>query len=407
MCQGFLRLMGLVGVIMAVTLAALAPGVVAGQTSTATAQTRSAASAEPALTTPWGDPDLQGIWNDHWQTSFERPAEYEGKAVLTDEERAELDRQRAAELRMGDRKLPQGSEADVSGAYNAVFIPLEHTGPRTSLIVDPEDGKLPALTPEAQAWEDEVQAYQSALVQTTDVCKQTPGCDYGPPSPLRSQAPPHYLALRTINRADGPEDRSLGERCIRAVLPDFGGVIGVFQEIIQTPGAVAVFYDTGQGQGWQRIIPVTDTPPPPPSVTQWAGVSRGRWEGDTLVVEVTNFSPKMDFQRARGGGKENMRLIERFRRVDEDTMEYFVTVDDPTIWTRPWTVQQELTKQSTRANRIYREPRCHEGNYGLVGLLWGARVEEQEFAEGGGPHPATRCIGGRCSGYGSGQGGRR
>ena len=88
-------------------------------------------------------------------------------------------------------------------------------------------------------------------------------------------------------------------------------------------------------------------------------------------------------------------------------MEYFVTVDDPTIWTRPWTVQQELTKQSTRANRIYREPRCHEGNYGLVGLLWGARVEEQEFAEGGGPHPATRCIGGRCSGYGSGQGGRR
>src|SRR5438093_1581255 len=113
-----------------------------------------------------------------------------------------------------------------------------------------------------------------------------------------------------------------------------------------------------------------------------------RWEGNTLVGDVTNFSPKSDFQ----GAHENLHLVERWTRLDADTIEYVVTIDDPTTWTKPWTVKQEFKKQSDAANRIYYEPRCHEGNFGLPALLRGARVAEQAFAEGRGPDPATLCI---------------
>src|SRR5262249_36664 len=118
------------------------------------------------------------------------------------------------------------------------------------------------------------------------------------------------------------------------------------------------------------------------------GNSRGRWEGNSLVVDVTNFSPKSNFQ----GAHENLHLVERWTRLDADTIEDVGTIDDPTTWTRPWTVKQELKKQSDAANRIYYEPRCQEGNFGLTALLRGARVAEREFAEGRGPDPATLCI---------------
>ena len=175
-----------------------------------------------------------------------------------------------------------------------------------------------------------------------------------------------------------------------AILPDFGG----FRRIVQSPETVSMFYDVGQGQGWQRIIPVTASPHLPPQVRQWWGDSRGRWEGDTLVVDVTNFSPKTYFQ----GSYENLHLIERFTRLDANIIEYTVTIDDPTTWTRPWTVKQELTKQDDQANRIYYEPRCHEGNYDMAALLAGARAEEMAFAEGRGPDPATKCSAGCGSG---------
>ena len=132
----------------------------------------------------------------------------------------------------------------------------------------------------------------------------------------------------------------------------------------------------------------TTAPHLPANVRQWGGDSRAHWDGNTLVVDVTNFSPKFDFQ----GAHENLHLVERWTRLDADTIEYIVTIDDPTTWTRPWTVQQELKKQSNAANRIYYEPRCHEGNYGLAALLRGARVAERTFAEGRGPDPATLCI---------------
>ena len=256
--------------------------------------------------------------------------------------------------------------------------------------MDPSDGRIPPLAPEAKTRRDAIRKYQLAVLQATDVCKDNlSGCaggQYGPPSPRRAEAPPHYLTS-AVSRADGPEDRSLGERCMSARLPDFGGAAGFVLQIVQSPGAVSVFYDTGQGQAWQRVIPVTDRPHLPTDVRQWWGDSRGRWEGDTLVVDVTNFSHKTDYR----GSRENLHLVERWTRLDSETIEYVATMEDPTTWTRPWTVTLELSRQSNEENRIYREPRCHEGNYGLPALLADARVEERAFAEGRGPDPATLC----------------
>src|SRR2546427_3342417 len=184
-----------------------------------------------------------------------------------------------------------------------------------------------------------------------------------------------------------------------AVLPDFGGNTGFYLQIVESPGSVAIFYDTGQGQGWQRIIPITNTPHLPSQVRQWWGDSRGRWEGQTLVVDVTNFSPKSYFQ----GSQENLHLVERYTRLDANTIEYAVTIDDPTTWTRPWTVKQDYSKQSDEANRIYKEPRCHEGNYGMPALLAGARERDRAFAQKRGPDPATggtAGCGGGCPGVG-------
>jgi hypothetical protein len=198
-----------------------------------------------------------------------------------------------------------------------------------------------------------------------------------------------------INRANGPEDRGLGERCLNGPLPNFGNFIGGFSRIVQAPSQVSIFYDMGI-QAWPRSIPITTAAHLPPTIRQWWGDSRGRWEGNTLVVDVTNFSPKSDFQ----GAHENLHLVERWTRLDADTIEYAVTIDDPTTWTRSWTVKQELKKQSDAANQIYYEPRCHEGNHGLAALLRGARVAEQAFAEGRGPDPATMCIViGGCGGF--------
>jgi len=171
-----------------------------------------------------------------------------------------------------------------------------------------------------------------------------------------------------------------------AQVPDFGG----FKRIVQSPGAVSIFYDTGQGQGWQRVIPLTDRPHLRSDVRQWWGDSRGRWEGNTLVVDITNFTPKSDFR----GSREHLHVVERWTRLDANTIEYTATIDDPTTWETPWMVAQELTRQDEQANRIYYEPRCHEGNYGMAGVLAGARAEEEAYDEGRGPDPATRCSGG-------------
>ena len=237
-----------------------------------------------------------------------------------------------------------------------------------------------------------MRAFQLALIQATETCKnKLVGCADGKyvetPSPRRAEPLPIYpltggIGVAAVNRADGPEERGLSERCLSSILPDLGG----FRQIVQTSGAVAIFYDVGQGQGWQRVIPVSTMPHLPSTVRQPWGDSRGRWEGDTLVVDVTNFSYMTDFQ----GSRENLHLIERWTRTGPTTLEYVVTMDDPTTWTKPWTVKLEMNRQDDGANRIYKEPRCHEGNFGMIGILANTRAEEQAFAEGRGPDPATR-----------------
>ena len=390
---------GVLAVLVAVTmLLKLAP--VAGQGQSDAAQ-------GPAALTPWGEPNLEGIWTTDYQTPLERPARYADREFFTEEERAAIDNERARLLALDRRRADRGSEQDVGGAYSAaIFLSHKHLGRRTSLIVDPPDGQLPALTPEAAQRRDEIREYQLALLQATDVCKNDlPACaggEYAPPSPRRAEPPPHYPATGaaaggSFNRSDGPEDRGLSERCLGARLPDFGGAAGFFLQVVQAPGTVSIFYDTGQGQGWQRVIPVADRPHLPSDLRQWWGDSRGRWEGNTLVVDITNFSPKTDFY----GSRENLHIVERWTRVDAETIEYVATMEDPTTWVRPWTVALELSLQNNEANRIYKEPRCHEGNYGMPGLLAGARADERAFAAGRGPDPATMCTAG-CGGFAGG-----
>jgi hypothetical protein len=341
----------------------------------------------PALKTPWGEPDLQGIWTDESDTPLQRSPKYAGQEFFTEAQRAELDRLRSAFLGR-DRRSERGTEADVAGAYNAVFTPMKRTGTRTSRIVDPPNGRLPALTPEAQKLAAAERAFRVALLQSTETCKnKEAACNGGKYDPAQSprfaELPPRYNIGR-MNRNYGPEDSSLAERCLTGGLPEFGNVS--FRRIVQTPGGVSIFYDVGQGQGWQRNVVMDRSPHLPASIRQWYGDSRGRWEGNTLVIEVTNFSPKTDFQSAR----ENLHLVEHWTHTSPNTLEYEVTIEDPTVWTRPWTARQEFTRQSDQENRIYNEPRCIEGNYGLPGLLHGRRMEELAFAEGRGPDPATK-----------------
>jgi hypothetical protein len=175
-------------------------------------------------------------------------------------------------------------------------------------------------------------------------------------------------------------------RCLSANMPDFiSGGTGGFWFITQSPQAVSIFYDTGQGQGWHRTIPVDGSAHLPSHIRTWWGDSRGRWEGNTLVVDVTNFNGKNEFQ----GSRENRHIVERWTRKDAGTIEYVVTLDDPTTWTRPWTARQEFTRQSDEHNRIYKEPRCVEGNYSIPGMLGGGRIKDLAFAEGRGPDPRS------------------
>jgi hypothetical protein len=347
----------------------------------------------PALKTPWGEPDLQGIWTDETDTPLQRSPKYTSQEFFTEAQRAELDRQRSAMLGR-DRRAERGTLADVAGAYNDVFTPKKRTGARTSRIVDPPNGRLPLLTPEAQKTAAAEREFRVVLLQATETCKNKElpcnGGKYDPtPSARYAERPPRYNTA-TINRYDGPEDASLAVRCLMGGLPEIGTLGAIadrisFRRIVQTPGGISMFYDVGQGQGWQRNIAMDGRPHLPASIRQWYGDSRGHWDGNTLVIDVTNFSPKTDFQ----GSRENLHVIERWTRTGPDTLEYAVTVEDPTVWARPWTAKQEFIRQNDQENRIYAEPRCIEGNYGLPGLLHGHRSQESAFAEGRGVDPRT------------------
>ena len=331
--------------------------------------------------TPWGHPNLEGIWLDVYDTPFERAPELGDREFATAEERAERDL-----ARMGssgrNRRVTRGSQQDVAGAYNAVYTSAKPAGPRTSLVIDPPTGRIPALTKEAEQLNQVQREWRLMLLRNTETCQYEAracnGGEYGPPSPHRYDVAPFYNTSR-MNRHEGPEDQSAGDRCMSGTTPEFRG----FRRIVQGEDSIAIGYDTGQGQGYQRVVNLSGKHPPS-QIRLRHGDSRGHWEGQTLVIETTNFSPKFRFRRSSGA---NRTLVERYRRVDADTLEYEVTITDPTVWAAPWTVRQEMKRQSDQENRIYYEPRCHEGNYGLPALLVGARVEEEDFAAGRGPDP--------------------
>jgi hypothetical protein len=369
----------------AVAAAAAAGSVISAPVTRTQAQSP-AASAPPVLKTPWGEPDLQGIWMEETDTPLERPARYANKEFFTAAELAELDAQRAA-LQGKDQRAERGTELDVGGSYNQLFVPRKHTGTRTSLIVDPPTGRIPQQTAEAQKMAAAERAFRLALLQSTETCKTgyrtCAGGKYDPkPSPRFAELTPRYNTAG-MNRHYGPEDAALGVRCLAGGMPEFASIS--FRRIVQTPGGISLFEDVGQGQGFQRNIVMNGSPHLPSNIRQWYGDSRGHWEGNTLVVDVTNFSPKTDFR----GARENLHLVERWTRTSPTTLDYELTIEDPTVWVRPWTVKREFTRQSEQENRIYYEPRCIEGNYALPGLLHGARMEEADFAAGRGPNPVT------------------
>jgi hypothetical protein len=284
--------------------------------------------------TAWGEPDLEGIWSYATITPLERPAAHAGKEVLSDEEVAALDE----EARTGADRRDGTAEADLARAYNALYYDRGKSIGRTSLIIDPPDGRLPPLTAEGQR---------------------------------RRAARAEYLRAHP---ADSWEDRPLQERCItyHGVPPLPTGYNNTYQ-IFQTPGYVAILDENIHDV---RGIPLDGRPHVGQKIGQWNGNSRGHWEGDTLVVETTNYSPTtvLRFPAA----PETLRAVERFTRVAADRIDYRFTVTDPTTYTRPFTVALPMTNLP---DYVIYEYACHEGNYGLAHGLKGARAQEKAAAE--------------------------
>ena len=281
--------------------------------------------------TAWGHPDLEGIWDFQSVTPLERPGEFAGKEVVEDEEAPQLTRQ-ALERSSADRR-DGGAGADLARAYNEFWYnrkPVQNK--RTSLVVDPADGRVPPLTPAGLR--------QAAL-------------------PRRSSFGPGPW--------NGPEDLDTYARCISRVMPRLPQGYNSGTQIIQTPDSVVFRYE----QLDRRIVPLDGSPHINKKIRQWNGDSRGHWEGNTLVVDTTNFTDKQDF---RGIPQGNLHLIERYTRVDAKTINYVATLDDPTMWTRPWTFL--LPWQKEDGYQIF-EYACHEGNYAMEDILSGSRVQEQ------------------------------
>jgi hypothetical protein len=330
------------GSLMSVTIGAQAPRA-AKTTAAANGKTTAAPKTWTPPRTSDGQPSLEGVWANNSVTPLERPKQLAGRQTLTDQELAAL-KKRSDELFSGDGDAAFGdtlfetlltntpkfvSTDGLTGDYNQFWLVARDWDNRTSLIVDPPDGRLPPLTPQAQA-------------------KQS-GAEEARKRP-----------------AAGPEDRSLSERCITFGVPRLGAGYNSYYQFVQTPQYVAIYQETIHDA---RIIPLDGRPHVEQNIRQWHGDSRGRWEGDSLVVDTTNYSPKSSLR----GAAENLHVVERFTRVGPDAIRYEITVDDPTTWTKPWTVMIPLR----RSDDLIYEYACHEGNTGLAGILNGARADER------------------------------
>jgi hypothetical protein len=291
----------------------------------------------PVARTAWGDPDLQGLWNHGTITPLERPDEYVGRDRLSAEEVAALNL--ASETRAtSERRSELTREQDVALAYNQFWWDRGISVGRTSLITDPSDGRLPVRTARAieYAGTREAQRVQAAK---------------------RGRVP-----------AEGPEDMDLGDRClVYRPVPITSSGYNNHVHVLQSPGYVVILQEQIHDV---RIIPVTNQPALLSDVRQWLGVSRGHWEGETLVVETTGFYHQADYL----GSHVNRQVVERFTRTAVDGIAYEFTVTDPTVWTRPWTGM--VPWRPTEGPMF--EYACHEGNYGMTNLLTSSRAEERE-----------------------------
>ena len=340
-----LVLLGALAAVIAMTWASIA-----GQAPTASEKSESSTWTPPR--TAWGDPDLQGIWRGIGRPPLERPKEFAGREFLTDDEvaaKVQALEERNAKGRAGE--LPLLDSAGLH-AYNYTWMVSNdpvRVSRRTSAIIDPPTGRLPAWTPE------QLKRWQAKDERT-----------------------------RGRGEADSWEDRSLSERCIWPVSTGLSAA----KQILQSPGYVVIVMETLYAYEY-RIVPLDGGPPLGPKIRQWQGDARGRWEGNTLVVEITNINDKQDggpiITSHRLGGRpagfsyypgsgETLRVIERYTRTSPDTIEYRYTIDDPHTYTRPYTALNELTGD----DRYMMLPgQCHEGNYGLGGQLAAARADEK------------------------------
>jgi hypothetical protein len=334
------------GILLSLTILLIAgglPATAAGQ-SPARGTTTGASSYTPPRT-PDGQPDLQGVWDYRNVTPLQRPPEFANKATLTEAEIAEYEKTRTATL---DKDRRDGAaQDDVARAYNDFWWDYgkKVVGGQTSLIVDPPDGRIPKLTADGQKRADARRGFQ------TNNAREEGGVGRGFDSWL---------------------DRPLAERCILwgvAGPPMAPGPYNNNVQLIQSEGWVAILNEMIHEH---RMVPLDGRPHVGSNIRMWQGDSRGRWDGNTLVVETTNFNDKRNFQ----GSSENMRLTERFTRVAADTLLYEYTVDDPDSFTRPWTARFPMVRNS---EPIY-EYACHEGNYALPHALEGARNLEKAAA---------------------------
>ena len=332
-------------VVVAVSLIAAAAVAVTSGATVAGAP----ASRWVADRTPDGHPDFQGVWANNTVTPLQRPKQWEGKTRLSDAEIAELQKfaqqitENDGDAQFGDgfilavlNQIAKPNSYDPgTGNYNQFWVvERDWHDRRTSLITDPADGKLPPLTPEGQK--------------------------------RRAAEVEH----RRAHAFEDPEVFPLGERCVNFGIPRTLSGYNSYVRIVQAPGYVMIMNEMAHDA---RIIPIDSRPHLDDRLRPWNGDSRGRWDGDTLVIDTTNFSPKSDFM----GSHDRLHLTERLTRVSQDVLNYEFTVDDPTMWTRPWTAMIPLKYK----NELIYEYACHEGNQAIPNMLSGHRFEEREAAK--------------------------
>jgi hypothetical protein len=349
MRQRYLISLGALGVLAVVSWVALALAV---QNTTApkpaAVSPKPATPAKPAANTPrtpWGEPDLQGTWFVLADVPLQRSAANANKEFLTDEEMAAADKQKG--LNPGRNARSANTVADVDGAYNAVFNSVLKTGRRTAMIIDPPDGKIPP---------------------TVTAAAPAGGARGG------RGAAPAGGPRGGQNQNDNPETLAQNPRCLGVQMPFIPNntlfAQGTVMQIVQSPKSMGIYMEDDHAGGGNRVIFMDGRPHLPSSVKTVLGDSRGHWDGNTLVVETTNYS-----QGYRGANADTFKTIEKFTRVGPNDLKREITFDDPKTWTRPWTVLIEMGKTDDKRHMIF-DSACHEGNYGMTGILAGARKEE-------------------------------